>query len=252
MLHVFRQAALPRTTKLYAVQSTPLLSLSPACPKWEKNLVSPLNYALAAAMCIVLESLTACDNAFQMLFFHQGSWSLPKVFHNEWKTLLYTTPKIMIGVIFLLALLLSLRTAQKHHLAWKAPAAVAALSLLCIPLCVALLKALTGVHGPESLLPYGGSFPHIGVLEQLWLYGHTASGRGFPAGHASGGFALMALCYLPVSAVWKKILFFVGFSAGWLMGLYQMARGEHFLSHTLTTMFLALCIMTCLAKRFRL
>ena len=39
---------------------------------------------------------------------------------------------------------------------------------------------------------------------------------------------------------------------GWLMGLYQMARGEHFLTHTLTTMFLALAVISLLVRLLRL
>ncbi len=83
---------------------------------------------------------------------------------------------------------------------------------------------------------------------QIWKYGHVAGGRCFPAGHASGGFALMSLCLFPVSNRNRKLLLLVGFTLGWLMGLYQMARGEHFITHTLFTMFLSLFVISLLKK----
>jgi membrane-associated PAP2 superfamily phosphatase len=131
---------------------------------------------------------------------------------------------------------------------WRKPALLVLLSIIFVPLAVALLKSATGVYSPVDMLPYGGEHPHIGLLEQLWTYGKTAGGRSFPAGHASGGFALVALYYLPVRSGCKNGLFSAGLLAGWGMGLYQMARGEHFFSHTLTTMFLALAIVTFLDR----
>ena len=56
----------------------------------------------------------------------------------------------------------------------------------------------------------------------------------------------MALWAMPTRRAWRVFGLGVGLSAGWIMGIYQMARGEHFLSHTLATMFLAGCIITML------
>lgn len=222
-----------------------------------KGLGHPLIYAAAALLCVFAESATAFDAFFQAPFFSNNGWAVSKVFHNEWKALLYTCPKVMIGVtggvfllIFLSAAFYRGRTAAPAD--WKKPALLAAVSIALVPLAIAGLKAVTGVYSPVDLLPYGGKHPHIGFVEQLWLHGQPAGGRSFPAGHASGGFALMALYYLPLESVWKKSLLFTGLSAGWLMGLYQMGRGEHFMSHTLCSMFLALLIVTILARELRL
>lgn len=210
----------------------------------------------ALILCVVLESVVSFDRFFQNLFFKDGAWLLTKDFHATHQTLLYTLPKIGIaaaGVSFL-ALFLFTCTRSRAALrlaAWKKPALLVVLSLVLIPLLVACGKAVSGVYGPASLLPYGGAHPHIGLLQQLWLYGYPAGGRSFPAGHASGGFALMALYYLPVPRFAQKTLFAFGLGMGWMMGLYQMARGEHFLSHTLTSMCLALSIISVLAWKLR-
>ncbi len=220
-------------------------------------LEKPAVYMAAAVLCVLLESVPGFDRFFQTPFFHDGSWFISKAFHAAWKPILYTGPKIIIGIIgggfFLFwAALFFCREKSAFLASWRKPALLVALSLAIVPLFVAALKATTGVYGPIDLLPYGGKFPHTGLLEQLWLHGHPGGGRSFPAGHASGGFALCALYYLPVSKICKKMLFASGLAAGWLMGLYQMGRGEHFLSHTLTTMFIALTLITWLARRLRL
>lgn len=212
----------------------------------------PLLYLLAAICCIALESFTGFDQWAQQPFFSETGWLIHKTFHKEYKWLLYTGPKVIIGITgggFLLFFVFAAfsRKYKERLYAWRKPALLVVCSIIFVPLTVASLKALTGVYSPVDLLPYGGKYSHIGFFEQVWIYGKTMGGRSFPAGHASGGFALMALYYLPLQDVWRKILAFWGFCAGWGMGLYQMARGEHFLSHTLTTMFIALAIITFLA-----
>lgn len=204
-------------------------------------------------VCIVLESIPRFDAFAQQPFFQHGEWLISKAFHNSHKLLLYTGPKgvlICIGVAFLLLFGATFfsrlgKTRLRH---WRKPALLVLLSLAVIPLTVSTLKESTGVYSPVDLLSYGGEHQHIGFLSQLYTYGAVAGGRSFPAGHASGGFALMALYYLPLRKGAKKLLLWLGMLAGWGMGIYQMARGEHFLSHTLTTMFLALAIITLLEK----
>lgn len=215
----------------------------------------PLLYLLAAIGCTLLESVPAFDQLAQTPFFRYDGWVFPKATHTEFNWLLYTVPKIFIGIVggaFLLIFLASFSSNYYFRLqAWRKPAWLVVCSIIFVPLLVSVLKALSGVYSPVDLLTYGGKHPHIGLLEQLWTYGAVQGGRSFPAGHASGGFALMALYYLPLHRSWKRFLFTFGFFAGWSMGLYQMARGEHFLSHTLTTMFLSLAVITMLDHLIR-
>ena len=214
-------------------------------------------FILAALVCVALESVPAFDRFFQACFFRDGAWLLTKEFHRHYKGLLYTLPKVLVGIsgvaFLLLFLAASIGSGAKARLAaWKRPALLAALCIALVPLLVAGIKAVSGVYSPIDLLPYGGRHPHTGLLQQLWTYGHTAGGRSFPAGHASGGFALMALYYLPLSRFAKRATLAGGLGAGWLMGLYQTARGEHFLSHTLTTMCIALAVIVFLAGLLRI
>ena len=63
----------------------------------------------------------------------------------------------------------------------------------------------------------------------------TRRGRGFPAGHASGGFALVALAGLAATRRSRRIALAIGLALGTMMGIYQMLKGAHYLSHTLIT-----------------
>ena len=213
----------------------------------------PSVYFMLAALCVVLESLSAFDQFFQKPFFSNEAWLISRSFHHMWGWLLYTWPKIIIGIIGVTCLIVFLcgrflKERRDALAAWQKPALLVVLSISLVPSVVAFFKAITGIHVPANLLPYGGDHPHIGLIEQLWCYGHVAGGWGFPAGHASGGFALMSLYYLPLSGFRCKLLLGAGVIYGQAMGLYQMARGEHFLTHTLTSMFLAMGIIVLLAE----
>nr|WP_142011564.1 phosphatase PAP2 family protein [Serratia fonticola] len=101
------------------------------------------------------------------------------------------------------------------------------------PLVVGILKATSAHSCPWDLLQYGGkamSFPLFGTPPAIPGPGHC-----FPGGHASSGFALMALFFLfypqrPRLAYWCWL---GGFALGMLMGFGQIMRGAHFLSHNL-------------------
>jgi membrane-associated PAP2 superfamily phosphatase len=232
---------------------------------FESALSRPWTCLLAALACVVAESWTVLDQAAQSVFFRGGGWLIGKAFHRAHEFTLYTAPKLAIGAVAAVAVVVivlgflppkhlvksRLAPYRERLILWRAPCLLLFLSICLVPLAVAAIKALTGVYSPVDLLPYGSRHAHIGVLDHLWTYGRPDTGRSFPAGHASGGFALVALYYLPLTPRNRTILAAAGFVLGWLMGLYQMARGEHFLTHTLTTMFLAFGIVGFLARFLR-
>lgn len=103
-----------------------------------------------------------------------------------------------------------------------------------IPLLVGTGKNLTRVHCPSELIRYGGTEEYHRILSTDKSYNKVPP-HCFPAGHASGGFALLAFYFIRRNP-WMLL---PGMIYGWTMGLYQMFKGAHFLSHTLFTMFLA-------------
>ena len=70
----------------------------------------------------------------------------------------------------------------------------------------------------------------------------------WPAGHASGGFALLSLFFLFKNRRNKIIALITALIIGWSMRIYKMAIGDHFLSHTLITMILAWFIILIIVK----
>lgn len=77
----------------------------------------------------------------------------------------------------------------------------------------------------------------------------AAQGHCWPAGHASGGFALLAFRLLAGDPQRRRLVTGLALGAGWWMGGYQMLKGAHFISHTLVTLSLSVAI-AAIAERF--
>jgi membrane-associated PAP2 superfamily phosphatase len=125
---------------------------------------------------------------------------------------------------------------------------VAALAL--VPAFVGLGKQVTGIHCPCEVDRYGGRAPyHVLLRPAPPQRPGVPRGRCFPAAHASGGFAVMALAFTGSRRLRRAGW---GLALGWVMGAYQMARGAHYLSHTVVSMLLAWAIALALARAFGL
>jgi membrane-associated PAP2 superfamily phosphatase len=119
------------------------------------------------------------------------------------------------------------------------------LSSIFVPLIVGSFKTLTNIPCPKNLEIYGGSYPETCVWEK---YPSTFCQKGkikcWPAGHASGGFALLSLLYLFRTRKAKIRVVSLAMVIGWSMGTYKMLIGDHFLSHTVITMIMAWLIIS--------
>lgn len=197
-----------------------------------------------------LESWTDMDMAVQRLHFAHG-WPVTRAMHEGWLGLgFYRGPKIALvcfgGLCALGAVLALTRPAYGH---WLRPCMFMALSLALVPLLVSGGKQFTNIYCPRELTVFGGERTYQRVFAPAAPENAQAPrGKGFPAGHASGGFALMGLYFLGRSARQRRVGLAVGLAAGWSMGLYQQLRGEHFLSHTLCSMILAWLLLRLLHK----
>lgn len=121
---------------------------------------------------------------------------------------------------------------------------VAVLTLATVPALVGFGKSTTNIFFPSEIRRYGGDVPYVRLFEAHPAQaGETRRGHGFPAGHASGGFALIALAGLRPERRWRLFGWALGLGAGWWMGGYQMLKGAHYLSHTVVTMVLAWIIL---------
>jgi len=122
------------------------------------------------------------------------------------------------------------------------------LASVLVPGVVGSLKAMTNTPCPRQIEHYHGSYPDIGVFDAYPKTFHSpCKARCWPAGHASGGFALLSLFFLFKSAASRRRALLFALIVGWSMGGYKMAVGDHFLSHTLVTMLLAWGIILMIA-----
>jgi membrane-associated PAP2 superfamily phosphatase len=98
---------------------------------------------------------------------------------------------------------------------------------------VSALKARSAHSCPWDVAAYGGNAEHFPTLATIPL--NAGPGHCFPGGHASAGFALVALYFYwqPAHPARARMALWGGVLAGMLMGLGQIARGAHFLSHNL-------------------
>ncbi|MBB3276125.1 MULTISPECIES: phosphatase PAP2 family protein [unclassified Pseudoxanthomonas] len=123
--------------------------------------------------------------------------------------------------------------------AWRRPLFFLLLATALSTAAVGTLKLWTDMDCPWDLARYGGSRPFVDLFSARPARLPTASC--FPAGHASAGYAWVALYFffLATAPRLRWLGLGVGLAAGLLFGFAQQLRGAHFLSHDLWT--LAIC-----------
>lgn len=103
------------------------------------------------------------------------------------------------------------------------------------------------VHGcPWDIVLYGGKLPLLDLFTSPPA--GTEAGACFPAGHPSGGFALMAFyfAFMHSKPRFSVLMLWLGLFMGLLMGLVQVVRGAHFLSHVLWSGLLVWMVLLAL------
>lgn len=208
------------------------------------------------------------DIRISELFFVNGQWLLEKdaqpyafVFYDAPKALLILLAIYLITVLVikyrrpldatsLLPTDFSLNNARLNKLV--IPLSVREISYLLIvivvvPTTIATLKSITHVSCPNHLIFFGGDLPYLTLWQNIIA---QTSAKCFPAAHASAGFSLYGLAFLPALHQYRYKIFEIVTAVGWTMGLYKMLFGDHFFSHTLISMLLSLTIACALANVF--
>lgn len=161
------------------------------------------------------------------------------------RLLFYTGPKAVLILFGILVAALALGPGKWRD-RLRVPAGgrldlwIVVATLATVPTLAGLGKSVTNVHCPSEIRRYGGNVPYVKLFSRYPVDDRPARrGRCFPAGHASGGFALMSLAGLARTRRGRRTGTLVGLAAGWTLGLYQILKGAHYLSHTLVTMMMA-------------
>ena len=201
---------------------------------------------------IIFFGITDVDLSLQDKFFNFSThkWIL---FSGEqpYKFLFYDGIKKLL-IAFAISLLLALIFFRKTKLIndYRRGIIVVVLSAIFVPLIANSIKGQTNMPCPKNEIRYGGIYPRTAVWQnytsQFKL--HHEKSKCWPAGHASGGFALLSLIFLFHKRKSKILAGTTAMIVGWSMGLYKMIIGDHFFSHTLITMILAWFIILLIVK----
>jgi membrane-associated PAP2 superfamily phosphatase len=184
------------------------------------------------------------DDLIQSLFYvnKTNEWTL--VDHdNFWRGIFYEQIKIVIYLLCAGLLVYFLTKFKSLGQDIKKRFYLFFLVMAFVPLSAVALKNLSRIDCPYDLMTYGGTKGSCHVFRPCYQPWSERDGHCFPAGHASGGFALISLRLLSRR---KKLLTASGLFFGFVMGLYQILHGAHFFSHTIATMMISfLCVWSC-------
>lgn len=229
------------------MSDTPAGSLS-ALPR--RGLVRSPEVALSLAAIAIFTlwpPVHALDFNLAVSFFdaEKAAWFFPPDDRGAAFWLLYRGPKIFLVVAGVSSLLWLLWRGFTRR--WRSFDTRFLLGLLVLgltPLLVGLLKNATGVSCPVQETVFAGPYAHIAIWDRLFaLVPSNEHLRCWPAGHAAAGFGLLGLRVLaPVASRLSWAYLIPGLASGWVLGVYQMARGQHYFSHTVVTMAIALIL----------
>ena len=200
---------------------------------------------------IALFQFSNLDIFVQSFFydFDKKSWLIDK---NEpiLKFFFYDGIKNLL-LFFGLLILVSLIFFRKNILVqeYKKGLIIVLLSAILVPSIIGFLKDITNTPCPCNIVYFNGTYPDKKVFDSYPKdFVQKSKVKCWPAGHASGGFALMALFFLFKTPKNQKKALFVALIIGWSMGTYKMLLGDHFFSHTIITMLMAWLIILIIVK----
>ena len=202
------------------------------------------------------------DVRISELFYSNGQWLLEKD-AQPYAFIFYDLPKLLLILfgVYLITILTWHYWQSRRSNTVDAQAffirPIAALSnreigyllitIIMVPTVIATLKSVTHVSCPNTLSLFNGDLPYLNLWHSIVA---MTPAKCFPAAHASAGFSLYGLAFLPTLQKHRYKIFVIVTVVGWTMGLYKMMFGDHFFSHTLVSMLLAWTIACGLAMVF--
>jgi membrane-associated PAP2 superfamily phosphatase len=207
------------------------LSLNRRETVWFKHLFPTLVFAI---FMVAIYSKSQWDITLTNLFFDAQQHVFPLKRHYFLSQWMHTDLKWLMVTIALASLVLSAASyklsklkAHRKSLLWVFVGMVVATA------AVSILKHYSQHGCPWDLAMYGGDLP----LFELFATqpAGVEAGHCLPAGHPSGGFALMAFyfAFMHSKPRFANNMLWLGLVMGLLMGMAQVMRGAHFLSHVL-------------------
>jgi len=161
----------------------------------------------------------------------RGTWWAEDLIHTDGRLAI-----LLVIVSLLVALALSTKFARLR--AARSTIVYLVATILLAWGLVGALKEVTNVPCPWSVQGFGGERPHVGLFDaRPHGFGHAAC---FPGAHSGSGFALFAFYFAFRDRRPRRALLALAIAAGvgTVFAFGQEARGAHFLSHDVTSLFL--------------
>ena len=196
---------------------------------------------------LLLEKWTDIDLIIQnqIYDFDANSWPIDEAKHKKLTVIFYDGLKyflMSVAICCLISLAASIKCVNLRS--YNHFCLMMLLSFIFVPVIIAGAKAYTNVYCPYQLDLYGGRFPFVRILDAYPAdFVQPKLGKCFPAGHSTAGFAFLGLFYAFYKPIYRIAGLFCGLTLGWIAGVYQMLRGQHFLSHTVFSMIAALMLV---------
>lgn len=220
-----------------------------SAPLIERPRVSNKNIFITGGvllLCILLFEFSSLDIWIQNHFFNfeRHQWIVDRD-DRLLKVLFYDGVKqvFIVGLVLLIFTLIFFR--NRPWIQRRQPGLwIVCASMMSVPLAVGTLKATTKMPCPRDLAVYGGTHPPVKLFGTYPAeFKPLEREKCYPAGHASGGFALLSLIYLAKRRRQKILVVVSVLLLSWAIGGYKMLIGDHFLGHTMITMVLAWLIV---------
>lgn len=190
---------------------------------------------------VLVQEYSGLDMGLQQLFYGADGWLLDNS-EPVLRFAIYDFPKtvlVLYCAAVLLLLVLGIWVQRLARFRTRRNVFVV-LCLLLVPAFMSVGKKEIHVHCPYQYQEFGGTIPYVTLLQTNKT---EHNGRCFPAGHASGGFALLLFVMIATTRRRQMLALAGAMALGWSMGGYQMLNGRHFVSHTLATMLIAWIIV---------
>lgn len=200
-------------------------------------------FAISLALAVFLLLDDPLDKYLQDFFYMGGGhWLLEKSLHPWAYYIFYLLPKWLLSLFSVFLLFQGVNSFRNGNKRRALQYGLVFLTLALVPLLISIIKNISLVPCPYNLVEYGGTVEAESIIQFILLRNST-EGSCFPAGHASGGFALLGLVFLARDhkEFWRYL--FLANGLGFVMGIYQQARGAHFLSHNLVTQSIAFAVV---------
>ncbi len=207
-------------------------------------LLSSSKVLVSLAFITVMIEIIGLDQALADLIYQRegNQWNL----RNEWVTavLIHKGGKYFsIAMLLIVIIMLFLSYIVPALIVWKLRLQYLLMATISGSLIVSVGKIATNISCPWDFSRYGGTQEYMPLIDQLWVRNGSQC---FPAGHASAGFAWIALYFVGrhSKSPWRWPALFFALSMGIVFGTSQQLRGAHFLSHDLWSF--GLCWMVSL------